>query len=106
MPQSMCRDWPPINLEEYKGVWVGVQIDEGEVNEASLQLIGAARDLADKLETYVGAVMVGYNIKHLAMEPIYYGADKVFVVDDELYGTYYPMLYAQAMYELANKYKP
>ncbi len=106
MPQSMCRDWPPINLEEYKGVWVGVQIDEGDVNEASLQLIGAARDLADKLETYVGAVMVGYNIKHLAMEPIYYGADKVFVVDDELYGTYYPMLYAQAMYELANKYKP
>lgn len=103
---SQCKEWPEIKLEEYKGVWVGALVDEGEINEASLQLIGAARELADKLETYVGVALIGYDVKRLAKEPIYYGADRVYVVDDERLATYYPTVYGRVFYELAAKYKP
>ncbi len=101
-----CKEWPPINLEEYRGVWVGALVDEGRINEATLQLIGAARDLADKLKTYVGVALIGHKVRELAKEPIYYGADKVYVVDDERLATYYPQVYARVFYELASKYKP
>ncbi len=102
----VCSEWPEIKLDEYKGVWVGALVEEGEINEATLQLIGAARELADKLETYVGVALVGYKVRDLAKEPIYYGADKVFVVDDERLATYYPPTYGTVIHRLAEKYKP
>ncbi len=102
----ICSEWPEIKLDEYKGVWVGALVEEGEINEASLQLIGAAKELADKLGTYIGVALVGYKIKELAEELIYYGADKVFVVDDEKLAIYYPSTYGMAIRKLAEKYKP
>ena len=101
-----CKEWDTINLEEYRGIWVYVQVEEGEIHEATLQLIGKAREIADELDTYVGGVLVGYDVKKLAYEPIYYGADKIFVVDDERLKDYYPNIYGEIVYRLAKKHKP
>jgi len=83
-----------------------MQVDDGEINEASLQLLGQARKIADELETYAAAIFVGYKVKNLAEEAIYYGADKVIVVDDERLSKYTPNLYGDIIYRLALKYKP
>jgi len=103
---EICREWEPVRPEEYKGIWVYMQVEEGRVHEASLQLLGPARYMADKLGTYVGAVLIGYGVRHLASEPIYYGADRVFVVDDERLKTYYPRVYGKVLAALARKHKP
>ncbi len=104
--RRLCSEWDEINPDEYRGIWVYIQVDDGTINEASLQLLGEARKIADILETYAGAVLIGYRVKELAMEPIYYGADKVFVVDDPRLEKYTPNLYGDVVYKLAKKYKP
>ena len=101
-----CEEWDTINLKEYRGIWVYIQVEEGEIHEATLQLIGKAREIADELDTYVGGVLVGYDVKKLAYEPIYYGADKIFVVDDDRLKEYYPYVHGDIVYRLAKKYKP
>jgi len=104
--RNLCHEWDEINPEDYKGIWVYMQVEDGQIHEASLQLLGPARFMADKLNTYVGAVLIGWNIKHLAKEPIYYGADKVFIVDNEKLKVYYPRVYGNVVVKLARKYKP
>ncbi len=104
--KMLCSEWEPINPMEYKGIWVYVEVEGGHIHEASLQLLGEARRIADELDTYVGAVIIGYGIKELAREPIYYGADKVFVVDDPRLEKYYPNLYGDVVCKLAKKHKP
>jgi electron transfer flavoprotein alpha subunit len=109
MPQArmgICGEWDKIDIEEYRGIWVYMQIDDGKINEASLQLLGAARKIANELDTYVGAIMIGYKIKELSDEPIYYGADKVYLVDDQRLKTYYPTLYGEVICRLVRKHKP
>jgi electron transfer flavoprotein alpha subunit len=65
-----------------------------------------AKKLAEDLNTYVGAIFLGYNIEDKAQELIYRGADKVFVVDSEILNHYIAENYTQAIVNLVKKYKP
>ncbi|MCL7383599.1 MAG: electron transfer flavoprotein subunit alpha/FixB family protein [Thaumarchaeota archaeon] len=103
---SICPEWEPVNKDEWRGVWIFIEVFEGEVNEASLQLLNPGRRIADKIKTDLVGVMLGYNIKHLVNEPIYYGAEKVIYVDDPRLSTYTPEVYAETLVALIRKYKP
>jgi len=102
----ICPEWPQVNKNEYKGIWVYVEHQNGVIKDGSLQLIGKARELASKVNVDVTAVMVGYKLGDLVKEPIYYGADKVVYVDDEALAVYMPHVYASVIVNLVNKYKP
>lgn len=104
--RSGCPEWEPVNKDEWRGVWVFIETFEGEVGEASLQLLNPGREIADKLETELVGVILGNNVKPFLMEPIYYGADKVIYVDDPRLATYYPNVYGDALIQLIKKYKP
>lgn len=54
----------------------------GDLQTISFELLGAARGLANKLETGVSAFLLGNNISRLADRLIHNGADEVFVADD------------------------
>jgi electron transfer flavoprotein alpha subunit len=69
-------------------------------------MLGVARLLASQKDTYVGAVLIGSGVSSLARKAIYYGADMVYVADDERFDKYYPTLYGEALAYLAKKYKP
>ncbi|MFP3238457.1 MAG: electron transfer flavoprotein subunit alpha/FixB family protein [Caldivirga sp.] len=102
----ICPEWPQVNKNEYKGIWVYVEHQNGVIKDGSLQLIGKARELASKVNVDVTAVMVGHKLGDLVKEPIYYGADKVVYVDDEALAVYMPHVYASVIVNLVNKYKP
>ena len=102
----ICPEWPQVNKNEYKGIWVYVEHQNGVIKDGSLQLIGKARELASKVNVDVTAVMVGYKLGDLVKEPIYYGADRVVYVDDEALAVYMPHVYALVIVNLVNKYKP
>ncbi len=102
----VCPEWPEIKLEEWRDVWVYIEQRGGVIKEASLQILGKARELADKLGEELAGVLIGHGVSRIAMEPIYYGADKVYVLDHESYATYNPELYSYLMVELAKMYKP
>ncbi len=102
----MCREWEAQDKSSYRGVWVWIEVSENSVSEASLQMLSVGRVLADKLGVELTGVLIGYGVKKLAMEPIYYGADKTIVVDNERLSTYYPRVYGAVLAELARRFKP
>ncbi|MGC9130057.1 MAG: electron transfer flavoprotein subunit alpha/FixB family protein, partial [Pyrobaculum sp.] len=102
-----CKLWPPVNKEEYKGVWVYLERDgDKRLKDVGLELLGKARELAQKLgNSEVGGVIVAGS-EEMAREAIYHGADKVVIIDNPDLKTYTPMEYAEAIAQVVQKYKP
>ncbi len=95
-----------MNKEEYKNIFVFVEQREGKIQNVGLELLGKARELADNLGQEVEAIFLGNNIKSQAQDLIYYGADKVLLVEDKCLDVYTTEPYTQAFVELINKRKP
>ncbi|MGN7174683.1 electron transfer flavoprotein subunit alpha/FixB family protein [Cytobacillus sp. SAFR-174] len=93
-------------MDEYRGVWVFIEQNDGKIEGVSLELLGAGRKLADKLEVPLSGVLLGYEIKSLSREVIVYGADQVYVIDHEVMKDYRTESYMKAVINLAEKYKP
>lgn len=101
-----CKLWPPINKEEYKGVWVYLEHDGSKLKDVSLELLGKARDLAAKRgNSNVGGILVA-GTDEMAQEAIYHGADKVVVIINPELKVYTPYEYANAIAKVVAKYKP
>ena len=77
------------NLESYKNVWVFAEQRQGKLMNVALELVGEghklSREISDK--TKVCAVLVGNKVDHLADELFAYGADCVYLLEDELRST-------------------
>lgn len=93
-------------LEQYRGVWVYIEQRGDDIHPVSLELLGAGRKLADKLEVDLCGVLIGYNLGDLANKAIAYGADKVYTFDDVIFSNYRTEPYMKAFLYLAEKYKP
>lgn len=93
-------------MDEYRGVWVFIEQNDGKIEGVSLELLGAGSKLADKLEVPLSGVLLGYEIKSLSREVIAYGADQVYVIDHEVMKDYRTESYMKAVIHLAEKYKP
>lgn len=93
-------------MEEYQGVWVFIEQSEGEVVGVSLELLGAGRKLAEKLEVPLSGVLLGENVRRLSTQIIGHGADIVYVIDDPVLKHYRTESYMKSVNYLAQKYKP
>jgi electron transfer flavoprotein alpha subunit len=94
-------------LEDYKGVYIYAQQVDNKLDNIAFELLGKAKDLANDLGgVEVGAVLLGKDVRGLADELAWYGADKVIVVDDEKLETYRTEPYAQALTAVINECKP
>ncbi len=70
-------------MSKAKGILVYAETTDSEIHPISFELLGKAREIADKLNFEVWSVILGHNISDKASELIYHGADKVYVYDDE-----------------------
>ncbi|WP_010237081.1 electron transfer flavoprotein subunit alpha/FixB family protein [Clostridium arbusti] len=96
-----------MNIQDYKGgVWVFAEQRDGELQKVSLELLGKGREMADKLNTELVAVLLGYNTDDIAKELLAYGADRVIVADDKLLSHFSTDAYAKVICELSNERKP
>ncbi|SES13040.1 electron transfer flavoprotein subunit alpha/FixB family protein [Salisediminibacterium halotolerans] len=95
-----------MSIEEYKDVWVFIEQREGEIFDVGLELLGAGRELADKLEVNLCGVLLGNNVKNSAEGLYAYGADIVYVIDDPVLENYRTETYMKAVGDLVRKYKP
>ncbi|WP_404331307.1 electron transfer flavoprotein subunit alpha/FixB family protein [Mesobacillus maritimus] len=94
-------------MEDYRGVWVFIEVnDEKNIEGVSLELLGAGRELADKLNVPLAGVLLGDEISGLANHVIYSGADIVYMVDHPVLKQYRTEAYMKAVTLLAEKYKP
>ncbi|HDI07951.1 MAG TPA: electron transfer flavoprotein subunit alpha/FixB family protein [Candidatus Bathyarchaeota archaeon] len=88
-------------MSEYEGVWVF-----SENQPLMLELLGKGREIADKLQTELTAIVLGSGVKEKAEEAVNYGADKVYVVDDPKLETFQAERYLSALASLTSQYKP
>ncbi|MFA5361927.1 MAG: electron transfer flavoprotein subunit alpha [Candidatus Omnitrophota bacterium] len=95
-----------VDISGYKGVWVFAEQKKGKVQSVSYELIGKARELADKLDTYVGAILLGHSVEDQAQELIWSGADTVYLVDAPQLANFQDEPYTTVLVELIRKYKP
>jgi len=94
------------DLDQYKGVWVFAEQKKGIVQPVVYELLGKARELADQLQTGVGCVLLGANIKNRAKELIARGADQVYVVDAPELANFLDEPYTKILCRLIRKYRP
>lgn len=95
-----------VDLNQYRGVWVYAEQRHNEIAPVALELLGKARELADKLSVPVSSVLLGHNIDPLAQELIYFGSDKVYVIDSPALVEFQDEPYAYAMAKLVAEEKP
>ena len=89
-----------------KNIWVFCEQRDGELQSVALELLGIARELAEKTGEKVGALLLGHNISAKASDLIAYGADEVHVVDDEKLASFVTEPYTQAVTQIAKEYTP
>lgn len=95
-----------MSFEDNSGIWVFIEVKDGEVVPVSLELLGAGKELADKRGTELAGVLIGENVTHLADTLYEYGADTVYVYDDTIFKNYRTESYMKALLECCQKHKP
>jgi len=92
--------------EKNATVFVISEQGEGGIQPVSIQLVGKARQLADKLGTKVGAVLLGQDLAKDAQELIEAGADSVFQADADFLVPYQAELYTEIIAKLMVEHSP
>jgi electron transfer flavoprotein alpha subunit len=95
-----------MNFDDYRGIWVYLEVKDGKIAPVSLELLGAGRKLADKRGTEVAGVLIGSDVKQLASTAFVYGADVVYVYDDPIFEHYRTESYMRALLDCCQKHKP
>jgi len=72
----------------------------GDLQPVTLELLGAARMLVEKLGTKVIAVLVGYKMEETAQKLIHHGADVVYYADAESLQVYRTLPYRRVIVDL------
>jgi len=99
----------PEHFKAYKHVWVFIEQERGQVHPVSWELMGAGRELADKLKVELAAVVIGPpgdSVQHAAAEAFCYGADLAYIVADPVLTDYRNEAYTKALTDVVNTYKP
>jgi len=89
-----------------KNVYVFAEQRDGKIQKVSIELIGKARELADRLGQSVVAVLAGYKIEEEAELLIAHGADQVIVIDHALLEEYMTEPYTKAVTTVIKKMEP
>ena len=88
-------------MSEHEGILVF-----SEKHDLMLEMLGKGREIADKLQTSLAAVLMGFNVQEKADELIKYGADKVYLVDNQALEHFQIEAYLSVLHNLAVNYKP
>lgn len=86
--------------------WIFAEQRQGVLQPVSLEILGRARELADRHKLVLEVLLLGHNVSGLARDLIAYGADRVYLVDDALLEHYSLDAYAGAIERLAREHRP
>ncbi|GIK79067.1 MAG: electron transfer flavoprotein subunit alpha/FixB family protein [Pseudorhodoplanes sp.] len=99
----------PAGLEDWRGVWIAVELERGRVHPVSWELLGEGRKLAAHLGVPLCAAVVGPDESATAdacAEAIFHGADCVYVVRHPVLAHYRTAPFTTALTRLVERYRP
>ncbi len=94
------------DIESYQGVWVVAEHHNGKVHSVSFELLSVGRDLADKLEVELAAVLMGDQLQEVAKQLIGYGADRVYLAEDPALDPFNDESHSKVLTEMIQQKKP
>ena len=83
-----------------------VEHDRGVLEEASLQMLTFARELAGRMDAPLAALLVGKEARPLAEGLRAYGVARVFLAEDDRLSRYAPEAWARAILQLVEEKRP
>ena len=95
-----------IDKSLWKGIAVYVDHVDGEIHPVTLELIGKARELADKVNQQVYCIAMGDNIDESVHELLHYGVDKVFLYNHKELKFFRIEPYTSVIEDFINNVKP
>lgn len=88
-------------------IWVFIEHFENTVEVVSLELLGEAKRLAKKTAGAVAAILIGSELSSDVLgTPAQYGAQKLYVADDEILRYYHSETYTHLLTQWAKKKGP
>jgi len=95
----------PIDKSLYKGIAVYVEQHQNHAHHVSWELLGKAKELKEKTNEDVIAVVIGHQVEHICQEALNFGADQVIVYDDPYFKAFNVEIYTNVMEAFYRKYQ-
>jgi len=94
-------------MKEYNGVMVFAEQREGKIEKVAFELLGKGREIAEKINDKLTAVLVGADLTNeMAQELIAFGADRVIKVSNKAFANYTTEPYTKAVTKVIQQEKP
>ena len=93
-------------MTDNKGILVFCEIKEGKLAPISTEGLGIGRKLSDDSGQELYAVLIGSGISGIAQDAVAFGADKVYVIDNDFLKNYQADSYLLAMEKLLTQVTP
>jgi len=92
--------------QDSTGVLVYLEHNKTELAGVAKELLGVGRILTDKLSTKLAGVLIGNRMESIAHEAIKFGAEIVYMDENEIFENYVNRPYTSAVVSIVKKYKP
>jgi len=89
-----------------KGIWVFVEHCENLIKNVVFETLSEARKIADQIEEELCAVLIGKSSDSMIESLSEYGADKIYLAENDELKTYTTDGYTNVMGDLIKKYEP
>ena len=89
-----------------KDVVIVGELSDGNLAPTTTELLGIGRKLADELGQELSTLFVGSGIGEAVSEAIFFGADKVYVIDKPLFKDYLTDSYVGAFEKFVKQIEP
>ncbi len=95
-----------IDKSQWRGILVYIDHLDGKIHPVSLELIGKAKDLAQKINHPVFVLIIGDDIENSVEELRHYGVDEIFVYEAKELKHFVIEPYTAVFQDLIEKVKP
>lgn len=96
----------PIEPQNHKDVWIFAEVRHGKLMGTASELLNVGKTLAKDLNEKLCAVLIGKNVSQHVNALFEYGADKVFVLENDALEQFVDETYADLLTALMIKEKP
>ncbi|KPL03122.1 MAG: electron transfer flavoprotein subunit alpha [candidate division Zixibacteria bacterium SM23_73_2] len=87
-------------------IWVIAEQKDGKLKKVSLELLSLSKKLKEKTNQDIGCVLLGDNLESFTQTLGNYGADKLFLIEDQALQNYSNEVYSQAIADLVKEHSP
>ena len=95
-----------LDFSQYREIMVFIEQHDGQIADVSYELLSEGKKLADKLQTELSGILIGYNLKNTIGEFFDYGMNKLYLIDSQTFENNLDDIYSKALVQVIQKYKP